>query len=421
MGIGKELNKKCYCGSGKKYKKCCMLEKDKDTSIEHVKNLFRSNNIEDIKNEFGTLHLLDIVKNPDGEKFDPEKLFYRSFCNEKEIESIFNVSNTNDFLLKMRADMVADNTRFFRVMLNRRNKNKDWNFTSHFDDTQFRQYLYTLPEEDFTKLNDITAGFIYSDNPNGSCMKTEFGKIITVSESLKYFLYYMNLYSLDFKDMVPNDVRLNSLILAIRIMLQTEALDFDLDPRGNVPELIDMCINNAVDEQLQFVIGHEYAHLLLNHLDDKNMNTRPLLNLIKGNKPYRFYNHSQKEEFEADVASIIRPLGNSINTEMRVLNTLLFFSYIDIFENVKEQISPTISYYKEHPDPIDRIWNVYEKTEHLLKDINKKVVKNIIHYASEAKKILEESVAYNMDEYEKYGSVYLGSWRGKVLIDRVDY
>ena len=39
----------------------------------------------------------------------------------------------------------------------------------------------------------------------------------------------------------------------------------------------------------------------------------------------------------------------------------------------------------------------------------------------EYRKGLKEDVALNFESYEAYGSIYLGQWRGKVLIDRVDF
>jgi hypothetical protein len=53
--------------------------------------------------------------------------------------------------------------------------------------------------------------------------------------------------------------------------------------------------------------------------------------------------------------------------------------------------------------------------------VNKELIENHIKKANLYKEILQENIECNMDEYERYGSVYLESWRGKGLIDRVDY
>ena len=47
------------------------------------------------------------------------------------------------------------------------------------------------------------------------------------------------------------------MLIALRVMVQKEALDFEQDPRGIIPEGLDLDINDIVSKQLQFIIGHE--------------------------------------------------------------------------------------------------------------------------------------------------------------------
>jgi len=44
-----------------------------------------------------------------------------------------------------------------------------------------------------------------------------------------------------------------------------------------------------------------------------------------------------------------------------------------------------------------------------------------LKWSEKYKESLSEDVALNIESYESYGSMYLAQWRGKVLVDRVDY
>lgn len=88
------------------------------------------------------------------------------------------------------------------------------------------------------------------------------------------------------------DVAKHALVLAIRIMLQKEALDFELDPRGDVPEDVNVQLETYTLFEMFFVIAHEYSHSILKHLDSRN--------IVESTDHYVYYNQSQLQEFEAD-------------------------------------------------------------------------------------------------------------------------
>ena len=79
-----------------------------------------------------------------------EEHFYRPFCSEDEIARIFNVRNADDYLLKARADYVADHVRHYRVMRRRMNVLGDkWSFSGQrtfkiFSESLFRLWILTL-------------------------------------------------------------------------------------------------------------------------------------------------------------------------------------------------------------------------------------------------------------------------------------
>ncbi|KPD20289.1 hypothetical protein [Idiomarina zobellii] len=85
---------------------------------------------------------------------------------------------------------------------------------------------------------------------NALCIRSLAGDVVVVSEGLEHFYYYMSVafYGIDF-GLEPIDVR-DSLLIAIRIITGAETLDFDIDPRGELPSDIDKRIQEYVDWQM---------------------------------------------------------------------------------------------------------------------------------------------------------------------------
>lgn len=357
---------------------------------------------------------------------NPQASFYRTFCNEGEINRILAVNSAEAYLLKTRADAVVDNPRIHRVILQRKKKSKEmWNFTNHFSKDEFNYCLDLLSKDDRLELSNVPMGFTFTKEPNGACMSSDFGNIIVVSEALKYFFFYMNLCFIRFDaGEVPTDVGIEALTIALRTMLLTESLDFDLDPRGEIPKEIELENNETVKKQIQFVISHEFAHHLLGHLDKRSIVERNVLSSTNSENAqgvYKFYTNTQKQEFEADIEAIARlQFHNQWELEEMVQNAIMFFIYIDVYERVRNQIFPPFGNSSTHPDPIDRIWNLYDAYSHRV-NFNKSTVEKALNFADTIKQYLEEDVAVNIEKYETYGSLYLEQWRGKVLVDRIDY
>lgn len=346
---------------------------------------------------------------------------YRPFCSSEEITRIVDVKDTHDYLLKIRANAVVDNMRIFRVMLKRvRYDPENWNFTGHFSEIEFNSYIQHLSDEDRKRCEDIARGYIFSNNPNGACMRTSYGDLIVVSESLRYFLYYMNLCFLDWNYDVPTSVRLCALRIAIRTMLQVETMDFELDPRGEMPPALNHQIIQKVSEQLEFIIGHEYAHHLLSHLDANSLYDQPLfINMGEeiNHQTHTFYNYRQKQELEADEAAIFLPNFSDDKMMSYAFSAISFFIYLDIYQQASDQIFPANPQFSTHPKPLDRMWNIVKK----IGKYEDTYIEKFLEAAATWKRLLEKDVAYNIDNYEIYGSVYLAEWRGSKLKDRVDY
>lgn len=351
------------------------------------------------------------------------KTFYASLCSDEEIERIFNISSASDYLLKIRADATVDHTRIYRVFRQRMiDAGERWCFNDYFDSAPFENYIRHLDDEDYIQAKKLTAGFVFCNKPNGQIEKTAFGNVITVSESLKYFLYFMNLAILDFGDTnVPQDVRSAAIKIAIRAMLQTEALDFDLDPRGEVPKEVHDSVKYHADRQLEFVIGHEFAHHFLGHLNSSSLIEEEYLSSQElGVRTHKFFSYAQKDELDADVNAIERPIYTPDMRADLVNRALFFFVYLDIYQGVKEQIMPSMGSAKTHPDPMDRFHHIYNHFKDDIK-LDEGNLKNLLKLREAYKNSLVEDVALNFESYEVYGSIYLAQWHGKVLIDRVDF
>ncbi|MBV6715878.1 hypothetical protein [Paenibacillus chitinolyticus] len=391
-----------------------MLERaiaNKDPGVKHFQ--LQSRSISDLYND----------DDPRAE----EKNWFLSFCNKNEVERIFNPISGADYLLKLRAEALFDSTRLERVILARKRLLGDkWSFSNHFRTKEFNKYIHFLPEEDREVIKEVPMGFLFTFEANGYCMKTEFGNIIVVSEALRHFFYYMNLGFLNFGE-IPSDVRSSSRMIAIRTMLETEAMDFELDPRGKVPKNIHNQCTNIANKQIEFIFGHEIAHHLLNHLDENNTTQRPLtrgsLEQYGKRKNHVYYNYLQKQEFDADLTALDRPIFKSrMEYQYLVLAAILFFLYLDIFEAVSNYIYPPINSQKTHPKPLERFWNVYNSTKNGFDLFSEEQIMEFLNMTTEYKEyLIREHIPYNIDLYEMYGSIYLGQWRGKKLVDRVDY
>lgn len=351
---------------------------------------------------------------------------YRPICNDNDINRIFNVADADDYLLKLRAEVVVDNMRLFRIIRNRCIQNEStWDFTKHFSIAEFEDYIMNIPSEYAEKCN-LTKGFIFSNDPNGSIMRTDYGDIICISEALRFFLFYMNLAFLDFRIKVPESVRYQSIMIGIRTMLKTETLDFEQDPRGVIPKELEESNNYIVEHQLQFIIGHELSHHYLNHLEKSKTIKRNIYRLFDNEESEletkEFYNCSQEQEFEADNLSLeLLEKCDNLNSYY-VQGAITFFGYLEIFESVSDYLFPPSILYQTHPNPADRYKKIIEKYEVYT---DKKFISNFLESVKGYKKEILEEIGFEVEKYEMYGSIYLAEpdtkWRGRALIDRKDY
>ena len=359
---------------------------------------------------------------------DPEflnRIWYSGFCNEKEIDRILRPKTAWDYLLKRRADIIADHPRFTRVFLNL-SRTKDYTgLDSYFTDNHYKEYINFLSKRDQEKCKQVAYGDVFENDFNGyATFNNDIGIIIYLIESLRYFNNFINLAILEHIEDVPENIRLNALRIAVRIALQNESMDFLLDPRGIVPQTIFQRIKDTTNKELLYVTGHEFAHFLCGHLDNNNLENRLLFSLDSQKYYDRVYNVSQQQEFEADLFSIKNAKYNKYDLQYMLRAALIWFSALELVEYVQDIISPSISWTNSsHPKAKERYNNILNsfKISKAIKAELSIIRKRIDFY----KKFLQEDISVNYDSYEIYGSAYLDEpnteWRGRELIDRVDY
>ncbi len=360
---------------------------------------------------------------------DRQKLFFRPVCSAAEIERILNVKTSKDHLLKLRAETIVDHMRLFRVYRNKALKDeRNWSLEASFNTSHYEAVLAKLPKDARTICRAVTYGDIFSDDPNGMIFNTPYGPVTTISESLRFFLKFAHLAILEFEDEVPMRIRMNSLRIAIRVMLRKEAMDFYMDPRGIIPAKVATAIHVPIPLQLKFIAGHEFSHFILGHLSESNLVDQPIFYALSGGeaeyKPLKVYNTSQRNEFDADLQSILLP-KYSIRQRNEILRAaLLWFGCIELFYAVRDVIFPQGSWsIQTHPTPRERYENLLANVP--ATGLDAQHWKEFPGLIDRLKTFLQEDVSLNFDAYEMYGSAYLDApntqWRGRELIDRVDY
>ncbi|RVD66931.1 hypothetical protein [Mesorhizobium sp. M7A.F.Ca.ET.027.03.2.1] len=346
--------------------------------------------------------------------------FLQFVCSPEEYPRILRPKNADDFLLRVQADAITDHARIFRVM-QRRAIVKNLN-TMLIDKNQrdFSQYLSYMPEFERLVCTDIPGRYILTNNYDAMCLKSEFGKVIVVSEVLRYFLYYMNLGTLAVGD-VPASVRSAATLIAIRTLLLSEALDFDLDPRGMIPQEIHATIEGFVDWQMKFIIGHEYAHHILNHSSEETSYISSAKRFSDGDDLGEWvgYKRRHSEEFEADAHSIIIAEDKENRYSLFVGGTS-FLLGLYVFEIIAGKIDPSFLEINTHPNTTTRYRKLIEKFECDETFMIDGVDRIIDFYESIANDLLDHYQAHP-DAFTRYGSMYLAEWRGPILKDRVDY
>jgi hypothetical protein len=346
-------------------------------------------------------------------------------CSVDEIRRITDVKNIEDCLLLYRCSSIVHNTTVDRVFASRIDKARDWSLTGHYreQDQAIAKYLQALPEPLRHQCEQIGGGFAFLRESNAVCAPTEFGNLIVISESLKYFLYYMNLFI--YQGELDGADALRAYWIAVRIDRNKESLDFDIDPRGSVNEETDSYIKNLVDKQLEFVIGHEYAHHLLGHVGDAPVSNIDVLHVLPDNNtPFAgHFSYSKQKELNADRYCLQAPTYSDEERHMIVNAAFHFFICMALAEIPQEFINPMPEWKATHPKPLERLW-------HLRKCINAKYgytpkqLKKLVRFIDSFSRFMQSAVLpFHVDTLDIYGSWYLSTSgrRDSMKIDRIDF
>ena len=176
--------------------------------------------------------------------------------------------------------------------------------------------------------------------------------------------------------------------------------------------------------QLMFTFGHEYSHHTLNHLSQSNERHitlgDPFKIRAKDNR-ITTYGYNHKKEYDADLQSIKNIKDYRYARILLIDSAFLLFIYLDILDNVYQSLSLRQSFSLTHPKPLDRLWHLRKQLKGSL-GASMDVIESYLRIAANIKRALStEWIPYRIEELERYGSVYLPSFRTKILTDRVDF
>lgn len=377
----------------------------------------------------GVFHLWGIHSKEALDSVAPDERRLLAFCSLNEIVRMRNIRTAHDYLLRLRAETISASPRAVRVMVARKNKietlKRTWSLSEHYHAMDFFQksYIRCLSRANSKHLRGVPSGLALSNEANASCIRSFVGDIVICSEALHHFYYFMTIglygawHGMDTADTV------NALLIAVRIMNGSEAVDFDLDPRGQLPIAIEREINAHVLRQMQFTFGHEYAHYLCGHLALPSQ----MLMCVPHTEAVGFVSDEPKAfehelEYEADLYAV-KMTGTDLDACSRISNgafsVLLFLYFLEIRSDLALR-SPSVS--RTHPKAIDRIWRLWSSLSPNLRPAKHWIDKSIkaVEHAQALLKFHVMSQS-RKDLMTFYGSIYLPSYTLKIQRDRLDF
>lgn len=359
--------------------------------------------------------------------------WFYAICSKSEIERIKDPQNGDDFILLLRADIIADNMRLYRVVKHYVDiavrYGVEWSLEEFYKTDYFEYFKNHLPVDLKEKVDGIATGLIFTKEANGLIFKTDFGFCSVLSASLFYFIKFSFLALIDSGGRIPPEVCVASLRIAIRTMFEKETLDFDWDPRGIIPEDIEKVITAPYPYIMTFLAGHEYSHFLNGDLDDYHAVQKTISTYFKDGEDYKkigAYNSNQKQEFAADLGALNYPKFDDEEYNLYYYYALSWFAILAIFEAAENTMFPPFNK-QSHPGAKARYNNILNNAKRPSNFEEMKVfyMIDLPRLVSDYEGIIIEDVQYNYEGYEFEGSVYLAApnteWRGPELIDRVDY
>lgn len=381
-----------------------------------------------IPTEDGMFHLRNVISKGELEGLTDEETQFYEFCSKKEIIRLRSIKGPHDYLLRLRANAISVAPRAVRVMASRRRKYEEsgrpWSLSHyyHTKDHHHKSYIKLLEKKNRKRVKKVPSGLAYINEVNALCIKSLAGDVVLVSESLEYFYYFMtiafygNLYDIKWID------RVDALIIALRIIKGTEALDFDIDSRGELPDELERTIQSLVKRQMQFTYGHEYAHYLCNHIPSAETMVKMNASASQFNE-LALYSHSL--EYEADyyaLKNIEVKKADFDDVTQGAFSVLIYLHFIEQYGS-KFGIG-NFSVSETHPAAKDRANKLFDNLGKQA-PINKNVIDEMFSVAGELSEVLNSRIEYIKDQYDDifgfYGSLYLPSFRKNRKTDRIDF
>lgn len=204
--------------------------------------------------------------------------WYHSFSDDEDrIIALNEPKSAADYLDQKRADYILDHSRIMRLFMHKRfsyeSHHLKWDFRETFSNAHYEFFLSFLSDENKEKCKTITYGDMYCSKVNAFAFPNEkWGDFISVNVSIQFFSYFMLLALIEpLKYDIPKHIVLNALRIGLRTWIGCEALDFEMDPRGKLPNEIEEDINGIIPFILIFITGHEFSHHLLGHCNKSSL------------------------------------------------------------------------------------------------------------------------------------------------------
>ncbi|RBI65933.1 hypothetical protein DQ400_15825 [Vreelandella sulfidaeris] len=381
-----------------------------------------------IPTEDGMFHLRNVISEKELKGLTDEEMQFYEFCSKKEIIRLRSIKGPHDYLLRLRANAISVAPRAVRVMASRRREYEEsgrpWSLTHYYHTKDFhhKSYIKLLEKKNRKRLKNVPSGLACIDEVNALCIKSLAGDVVLVSESLEYFYYFMtiafygNLYNVEWID------RVDALIIALRIIKGTEALDFDIDSRGELPDELERAIQSLVQRQMQFTYGHEYAHYLCNHIPSAETMIKLNASASQFNE-LALYNHSL--EYEADyyaLKNIEVKKADFGDVTQGAFSVLIYLHFIEKFSSKFGLDNFSVS--ETHPAAKDRANQLFDNLGKQA-PINKNAIDEMFTVADQLSEVLNSRIDYLKDQYDDifgfYGSLYLPSFKKNSKVDRIDF
>jgi len=375
------------------------------------------------------LHVFDMHDKKSLDGLTQDETFFFAFCSKSEILRLREIRGAHDYLLRLRAMAIVDSPRAVRVMRTRRSKfestGRPWSLTHyyHSKDSYHKSYINLLNRSNAKSVKNIPAGLAFVPEVNALCIRSLAGDVIITSESLEHLYYFMSIAFYGEQLGIKPIDQVDALVIAIRIMNGSEALDFDIDPRGNLGHELERTISNLVKAQMQFTFGHEYAHLLCGHLSsDDAPNEATLTDNSSGLlRDLKTYNHDL--EYQADLFALknIEHNKDAYLTISHGAFSVLF--YLHFLETVRKPCGlKELSISSTHPTSLDRVVNLH-KNLGKRSPVAEKTLDSMLAKSNELSKLLAHRLKHD-DRPEIltfYGSIYLRSYVSRAKLDRYEF